>query len=188
MPSELFLWTTISWPSGSSRSAASIDRIRICSAGAVPHHDRPGVGALRRRQLGMGVVDVVARAVGEHRVDQVGLDLRGRTGPGGRARGRRCPASRPRSPSRPSARGGRPLQVGDVGVDQQRRGRDRVRLPRPAEHDAVLRLDPANLVDSHAGRLRGLNAGRPSAPRHRYWPVATRSIDRPPSGSPSSAA
>jgi hypothetical protein len=35
------------------------------------------VAALGGADLRVGVVDVVARAVGEHRVDEVGLDLRG---------------------------------------------------------------------------------------------------------------
>ena len=36
---------------------------------------REGVGALRGGQLGVGVVDVVAGAVGEHGIHEVGLDL-----------------------------------------------------------------------------------------------------------------
>ena len=55
----------------------------MCSAAAVEHHHRTGVGALRGGALGVGVVDVVAGAVGEHGVDEVGLDLGGH-GPEGR--------------------------------------------------------------------------------------------------------
>ena len=44
-------------------------------AGAVVQQALMGVRAFRRRQLGVGVVDVVAAAIGEHGVDQVGLDL-----------------------------------------------------------------------------------------------------------------
>ena len=72
--------------------------------GAVPHHDRPGVGALGRRQLRVRVVDVVAGAVGEDRVDEVGLDLGRVHRPQPPCPGRRCRASRRRNPSRPSAR------------------------------------------------------------------------------------
>ena len=50
-------------------------RRTISSAARSNAHDLERVDALGRRDLGVGVVDVVAGAVGEHRVDQVGLDL-----------------------------------------------------------------------------------------------------------------
>ena len=62
-------------PAGSVRPAASIDRCRISSAARSYTHDLAGVGALGRGELGVGVVDVVAGAVGEHGVDEVRLDL-----------------------------------------------------------------------------------------------------------------
>ena len=78
--------------------------------GPVPHDDRPGVGALGRRQLGVGVVDVEAGAVGEHRVDQVGLDLGGHRAVGAEPAGVVGRATRPRSPTRPSACPGAPTR------------------------------------------------------------------------------
>ena len=43
----------------------------------VVEHGLEGIGALGRGELGVGVVDVVPGAVGEHGVDEMGLDLRG---------------------------------------------------------------------------------------------------------------
>ena len=62
-------------PRATARRAASIDRRRISLGGPVADDDLEGVGALGGRALGMGVVDVVAGPVGEHGVDEVGLDL-----------------------------------------------------------------------------------------------------------------
>jgi len=45
-------------------------------AGLVVEDDLAGVGALGRGVLGMGVVDVVPGPVGEHGIDEVGLDVR----------------------------------------------------------------------------------------------------------------
>ena len=49
----------------------------ISSAARSNTHDLERVGALGRGDLGVGVVDVVAGAVGEHRVHEVRLDLGG---------------------------------------------------------------------------------------------------------------
>jgi hypothetical protein len=68
-------------------------------------HELEGVRALRGRVLGMGVVDVVARAVGEHRVDEVGLDLGG------------SPTGRPRVTPRSSSKS-QPTRCLDVAADQ----------------------------------------------------------------------
>ena len=82
--------------------------------GLVEHHHLTGVGALGRRDLWVGVVDVVAGAVGEHGVDQVGLDV-GRQGalgqePPGVAAGRLV-LEVPADP---------PGELGHVGVDRAR--------------------------------------------------------------------
>ncbi len=115
--------------------------------GAVPHHDLAGVGALGRGDLGVGVVDVVARAVGEHRVDQVRLHV-GRHG-----------ALGDEAPGVASGRlvlevpAGAPVQQRHVGVDQHGRRGDRVRLARAAHDDPVLGLDAADLADGHGRTL-----------------------------------
>ena len=117
------------------RAAASIERLQDELGRPVVHDDRPRVGALGRRQLGVGVVDVVAGAVGEHRVDEVRLDLGRHRALGARSRGRRCPGDSS-SKSQPTfgrgrRRRGLPGQLLHVGVDQHRRGGDRVRLAAP---------------------------------------------------------
>ena len=142
-------------PAGSSRRAASIDRCRMSSAARSKTHDRAGVGALGRGQLGVGVVDVVAGAVGEHGVDQVGLDLGGHRALGRHAPGVVARATRPRSPSRPRAPAVASVarQLVDVGVDQDRRRGDGVRLRRPPDDDPVLGLDPEDLPDRHRTTL-----------------------------------
>ena len=93
----------------------------------------------------MRVVDVVAGAVGEHRVDEMGLDLgrlRALAGePAGVAAGRlvlEVPAD---------------LVVLDVAVDQHRRREHGVGVGGAAERDPVLRLDPAHLRDGHGVSL-----------------------------------
>ncbi len=106
-----------------------------------------GVGALGRGVLGVGVVDVVAGAVGEHGVDQVGLHLR---------RHRALPGEAPGVPAR-----GLVLEVpfdlaaqlGHVGVDQRRRGRDGVRIGGAADDDPVLGLHAEHLDDGHGPTL-----------------------------------
>ena len=93
----------------------------------------------------MGVVDVVAGAVGEHGVDEHRLDLgcdhvveREAAGVVGGLFVLEVPAD-------PA-----PLAVGrsDVGVDEHRRRRDRI-VVAPAHDDAVLGLDPADLGQRH---------------------------------------
>jgi hypothetical protein len=111
----------------------------------VRDNDLERVGALGCRVLGVRVVDVVARAVGEHRVDEVGLDL-------GRLRAVACVA--------PGVATGRlvvevptdaPLL--HVAVDEERRREHRIRVRGPAQGHAVLGLDPADLRDCHRGSL-----------------------------------
>ena len=134
--------------------------------GAVVADDLERGEALGRADLGVGVVDVVAGAVGEHRVDQVGLDVGGQQivdgEPAGVVAGMlvfEVPAD---------------LAVvdGEVGVDQQRRGRDRVAVG-AAHHDSVLGLDPADLWDCHVSTLTndrlGLHANEPSSPSVNTW-------------------
>ena len=107
----------------------------------------PRRGALRPRELGVGVVDVVTGAVGEHGVDQVRLDL-GRHG--------RLALEAPGVP------GGRlvlevpfdaPRQRGHIGVDQRGRGGDGIGLA-PAPHDdPVLGLHAEDFHYGHGPTL-----------------------------------
>ena len=53
----------------------------------VVEHALEGIGALGRRELGVGVVDVVPGPVGEHGVDEMGLDLGGQRPLAGEAAG-----------------------------------------------------------------------------------------------------
>ena len=109
----------------------------------VETHALTRVGTLRRREFGMGMVDVVPSAVGQHGVHQMRLDL-GRhgalTGEAARIATGRLVLEVPLDLA---------LLLGDVGVDQERRGGDRVGLPDAAKHDPVLRLDPADLANRH---------------------------------------
>ncbi len=113
-------------------------------AGPVVAEALEGVVALGGGELGMGVVHVVAGAVGEHGVDQMGLHLRGHRALPGEAAGvvaRRLVLEVPAG-----------LLAGHVlgvGVDEDRRRGDGVGI---AVHDldAVLGLDAADLGDGHA--------------------------------------
>ena len=129
----------------------------------------------------MRVVDVVARAVGEHRVDEMGLDL-------GRLRAVAREAARV-APGRFVFEVPADAVLLDVPVDQEARRDDRVRVGRAAQRDAVLGLDADDLRDGHAGSLPAQRdpaapaptpslptPGSPSACGQRYWPVVTRSI------------
>ena len=116
----------------------------------VVHHDRSRVGALRGRQLRVGVVDVVPGAVGEHGVDEVRLHLGWHLAFRVEAAGivaRLLVLEVPADPrgTRRRARSREPLHV---GVDQDRGGGDRVRIA-PADDDPVLGLDPEDLLDRH---------------------------------------
>ena len=159
--------------------------------------------ALGRGVLGVRVVDVVAGAVGEHRVDEMGLDLGRLRAVAGEAAGVAAGRLVVEVPADPV--------LLDVPVDQQRRREDRVRVGGAAERDAVLGLDAArssgrprlslparvSRVDPHArsrrsGALRRRTRvlrrcvatrprdypvdGRPRRCLSRYWPVVTRSI------------
>ncbi len=102
----------------------------------------------------MGVVDVVAGAVGEHGVYEVGLDLGGRgllpyEAPG--VAGRRLVLEIPVDA---------PGQRGHVGIDQRRRGRDGVRLATTSDDDPVLGLYAEDLNYGHAPTLPRLGAQR----------------------------
>ncbi len=132
----------------------------------------PGV-----EQLGVGVVDVVAGAVGEDGVDRGGSRPRAASCPRRRSRGRRCRAARPRSPSRPCGAGA-PRQLADVGVDQDRRRRDRVRRrPRRGTMPYSVSIADRPCRIATTGALRGRQATAGARPRReparsqRYWPV-----------------
>ena len=112
-------------------------------AGPVVEHALEGIGALGGGELGVGVIDVEPGAVGQNRVDQMGLDLWGhRTlaglAPGVVARGLifEVPAD---------------LLAGDligIGVDQDRRSRDGIRVA--VRHvNAVFSLNSADLGNGH---------------------------------------
>ena len=107
----------------------------------VEQHDLEGIGALRCRELGVGVVDVVAGAVGEHGVHEVRLHLGRQRSLAGEAAGivaRRLVLEVP----------SRPRQVRYVRVDEQGRRRDGVPVTTDVV-DPVLGLDPAHLRDDH---------------------------------------
>ena len=96
--------------------------------------------------LGVGVIHVVAGAVGEHRVDQIGLDVGSQ-----QIIDRKAPCV---------VTGMLVFEVptdlavvdGEIRIDQQRRGSDRVAVG-AANHDSVLGLDPADLWDCHVSTL-----------------------------------
>jgi hypothetical protein len=101
--------------------------------------------ALGRADLRVRVVDVVARAIGEHGVHQVRLD----------GRGQQVVDAEPAR----VATGVFVLEVppdlavcSEVGVDQERRRADRVAVGASHEN-AVLGLDAADLGDRHAQLL-----------------------------------
>ena len=118
-------------------------------AGLVVHQALEGGQALGGGVLGVGVVDVEAGAVGEHGVGQVGLDHGGQGALPGEAAG--------------VVAGGLVLEVPadllldvrGVGVDQHRRGGDRVLL-RAGRMDPVLGLNPAHLGGGHVPDPTGL--------------------------------
>ncbi len=117
------------------------------------------VHALRRGVLGVGVVDVEAGAVGEHHVDQPGLQLgweRALVAEAAGVAARRLLVDRPLDAGPPAT----------VGVDHRARGEHRVEVGLVADRDAVLGLGA-----QHPGRRRRLG--------HRYCPGATASIALP---------
>ena len=145
----------------------------------VEQHRLHRVAALGRRVLGMRVVDVVARAVGEHRVDEMRLDLGRLRAVAGEAA---CVVAGRLVLEVPAD-----AALFDVAVDQQARRDDRVRVGRAAQRDAEFGLDADDLRDGHVRESTGGRTRSRSvvpAPRdaldYRYWPVVTRSICRPP--------
>src|SRR3989441_869867 len=166
---------------------------------SVPDHEVSRIRRFRARVLGVGVVDVEARAVGEDEVDEARLFFRrafllfhvleaARVAQ--RALGLVVPAH---------ARG--PVRL--VRVDEQKRGEDGVEIRLVLDRDPVLGLDAHDFRDGHAvprslenrnpwpgpgGRTRG--ARRPPLDRnYRYCPVLTMrstlrcfSLDSPISG------
>ena len=137
--------------------------------GSIEQDDVARVGALGGREFGMGVVDVVPRAVREDGVGELRLDL-GRKGAEwseaasivawllvGEVPGERWSL----------ARSGVGVTQGvDVARDQDRRRRDGIGLLDPPPHDAVLGLDPADLRQRHAGTLA----------RQRRGPIVARTL------------
>ena len=185
---------TISCPAGSSRRPLSMETSRMRSAARSKRPRWPGRRRLGRGQLGVGVVDVVPGAVGEHRVHQVGLDL-GRDGALGEefSPGRRCRGTRRRSPSRPwAAAPGAPRPPSralQVRVDQDRRGGDGVRASaRPCSTMPYSVSIPqirwmATSVKPTDGRSDPGARRRAGRRSEVHLAVATRSMARPPSGS-----
>ncbi len=119
----------------------------------------------------MGVVDVVPGAVGEHGVDQHGLDLGCDPFVEREAAGIVGGLFVLEVPTDPT-----PLTIGggDVGVDEHRGGGDRI-VVAPAHDDAVLGLDPADLGQRHDLNLAECLPDEMSRSRR----LATRSA-RPP--------
>jgi hypothetical protein len=112
----------------------------------VPHDEIAGVRALRRRVLGVRVVDVEARAVAEDEVDEARLLL-----------GRELPLLRVLEATRVPERALRLVvppdprrAIGLVGVDQEQGRQDGIEIRVVPDGDPVLGLDPHHLRDSHA--------------------------------------
>jgi hypothetical protein len=148
---------------GQERTGGAHGALQDQLGGSVVDHHGVRVGALGRGELGVGVVDVVPSAVGEHRVDEVRLDL-GRRGPShieaARVLTRVLVLEVPADAG--GAGGGADAgQLLDVGVDEHRRRRDRVRLAAPDE-DAVLRLDPEHLRERHGPTLPSRSPAAPA--------------------------
>ena len=124
---------------------AGARQVQNALARLVPDHAVPGIGRLGRRVLGVGVVHVEARPVGEDQVDQPRLLLRRDLlvlhvleAPGV-AQG----ALRLVVPA--DAR--RPIRL--IGVDQEERGEDRIEVGLVLDRDAVLGLDAHYFRNRH---------------------------------------
>ncbi len=116
-------------------------------AGPVVAQALQGVPTLGRGELGVGVVDVVAGAVGEHGVDEVGLHLGRHRALAGETTGIVAGRLVLEVPA-----GLLTGHVVGVGVDEHRGGGDGVRVA--VQHlDAVLGLDTADLGDGHQSTL-----------------------------------
>ena len=115
--------------------------------GTVVDDNLERVRALGSRVLRMSVVDVVAGTVGEHGVDEVGLDIRGHRALAGIATSvttRRLVLEVPPDPA---------VELSDVRVDQERRRGRRADAARGVHLHPVLGLDPADLGHRHARTL-----------------------------------
>ena len=118
--------------------------------GSVVENGAAWIGDLRGRHLRMGVVDVVAGAVAEDGIDEMGLDLR-------RQRAERTEASCIGSRGLVNEVPGDHIGAGvglvalgrKKGVDQQRRCCDWVGIVGTAVDDSVLGFDPEGLGDGH---------------------------------------
>ena len=157
----------------------------------VGEHELERVGALGRGVLGVRVVDVVAGAVGEHRVDEVGLDLGRLRAVAGEAAGVAAGRLVVEVPADPA--------VLDVAVDQQRRREHRVRVGArraattpysvsiPHTFGTATASVTRSALDSPLRATCGPSRDWTHLPSYRYWPVVTRSIWRPPCASSPSA-
>jgi hypothetical protein len=131
------------------RLGSGAGEVQDALAGLVPDDAIAGIRRLRRGVLGMGMVDVEARAIGEDQVDQARLFLRGDLlvfhvlEPAGVAQR----ALRLVVP--PDA--GRAVRL--VGIDEQERGEDRVEVRLVLDRDAVFGLDPHYLRNGHMSRI-----------------------------------
>ena len=135
-------------------SAHRIDQDLFTSA-IVDQH-RHGIAALGGRILGVGMIDVVAGAVGEHGVYEVGFDLWSKPEVAAAAAGVTIGRFVLEVPGHT---GSIAFAVdAEVCVDEHRGRRNGVRVFDTLEDDAVLGLDAERLCDSHLQVLPGSHA------------------------------
>ncbi|CAB4561524.1 unannotated protein [freshwater metagenome] len=100
----------------------------------------------------MSVVDVVASTVRENCVHHVSFDLRGhrlRIRHPACIRTRRLEFEIPTDPRCAVDRSTRPGEITEIGINQNGRCSDRIRILDPAKNDSVLGLDSTDLSDRH---------------------------------------